>query len=108
MQLNVNVSLQYIDQWLKGNGAVALHNLMEDTATAEISRAQLWQWLHQRSVLEDGRALTSELYQQLRDEELGRLDNRGMPAAQQILDNLVFDQNFAEFLTLAAYDKLQT
>ena len=108
VQLNVNVSLQYIDQWLKGNGAVALHNLMEDTATAEISRAQLWQWLHQRSVLEDGRALTSELYQQLRDEELGRLDNRGMPAAQQILDNLVFDQNFAEFLTLAAYDKLQT
>jgi len=66
----VSVALQYLNAWLSGNGAVAIFNLMEDAATAEISRAQLWQWITNRAKLEDGRMATGEMYKQIRDEEL--------------------------------------
>ncbi|MFX4721716.1 malate synthase A, partial [Acinetobacter baumannii] len=59
---NISVALQYLNQWLLGNGAAAIFNLMEDAATAEISRAQLWQWVHRQATLEDGRPVTPELY----------------------------------------------
>ena len=73
---NVSVALQYLNSWLRGNGAAAINNLMEDAATAEISRAQLWQWINAGATLDDGRPITGALYEQVRDEELGKLGAR--------------------------------
>ena len=109
LRMNINVGLQYLDAWLNGNGAAAIHNLMEDAATAEISRAQLWQWLHKGGVLEDGRAVTRDLYSQIRDEELASLGGREtsrLGVAVDLLDQLVLADEFEEFLTLRAYDHL--
>ena len=85
-------------------------NLMEDAATAEISRAQLWQWINRKATLADGRIVTKDLYRQVRDEELpkvGGLANGRMKEAVEILDRLVLDDTFAEFLTLPAYAYLE-
>jgi malate synthase len=82
---------------------------MEDAATAEISRAQLWQWLHFAVELEDGRTLTPELYTQLRDEELAKIGGRGEGRngeAVDLLDELVTQERFEEFLTIPAYARL--
>ena len=73
LRSNVSVALQYIEAWLQGVGAVALFNLMEDTATAEIARSQVWQWLHHGASLDDGRLVTGELVRQIEDEELTKL-----------------------------------
>jgi malate synthase len=83
---------------------------MEDAATAEISRAQLWQWINRKATLADGRTVTKDLYRQVRDEELpkvGGLANGRMKEAALILDRLVLDDTFAEFLTLPAYAYLE-
>ena len=104
---NVSVALQYLDSWLRGQGAAAIFNLMEDTATAEISRAQLWQWCFHRAELDDGRPVTAELYVQIRDEELTKLGGEGagrLREAREILDRLVLDDEFTEFLTYLAYE----
>ncbi len=109
VRLNVNVALQYLNSWLEGNGAAAIYNLMEDTATAEISRAQLWQWLCHGAKLEDGRAFTKEIYQQIRAEELaklGGLEVSRYKEATEILDTLVLGDEFIEFLTYVAYPYL--
>lgn len=106
---NINVSLLYIEKWLGGLGAVALHNLMEDAATAEISRSQLWQWLHQKVKLADGRVFTEEIYGKLFQEELAKIDATQAPylkQAAQIFDRLVRSAHFAEFLTLESYQTL--
>ncbi|MGE5413140.1 MAG: malate synthase A, partial [Syntrophomonadaceae bacterium] len=93
-----------------GNGAAAIFNLMEDVATAEIARSQLWQWTHNRGKLDDGRAADLALYRRVRDEELAGL---GGPAtgrlreAARILDGLVEKEEFTEFLTLPAYAYLE-
>jgi malate synthase len=110
-RLNVSVALQYLDAWLSGNGAAAINNLMEDAATAEISRSQLWQWRTSRTRLDDGREASAELYANVRDEELERLGGRAGGAgrlgdAADLLDRLVLDDDFAEFLTLRAYSLL--
>jgi malate synthase len=110
-RLNVGVALQYLDSWLSGNGAAAINNLMEDAATAEISRSQLWQWRTSRTRLDDGREASEELYRQIRDEELARLGGTAGGAgrladAADLLDRLVLDDDFAEFLTLRAYSLL--
>jgi len=107
-RLNVDVALQYLDAWLGGNGAAAIHNLMEDAATAEISRSQLWQWRTIGTRLDDGRFLTGGLYTAIRDEVLAELgDGAGhLPEAAELLDDLVLDDEFAEFLTLEAYGRL--
>jgi len=107
---DVSVALQYLASWLAGNGAAAINNLMEDAATAEISRSQLWQWRVHSVTLDDGRPMTSELYAAVRDAELDRLrssapDVRWTDAAA-LLDDLVQGDDFAEFLTLAAYPML--
>lgn len=107
--INVDVALQYIDQWLQGTGAAAIHNLMEDAATAEISRAQLWQWIQRGAVLDDGRTVDADLYRTIRDQELERLGGpeRGRLAdAVEILDRLVLSDEFSSFFTLEAYDYL--
>jgi len=103
---NVSVAIKYLDSWLLGNGAVGIFNLMEDAATAEISRAQLWQWITNRAKLEDGRVATGEMYKQIRDEELKKLDGVGhgrMREAVELLDSLVLAREFSEFLTIPAY-----
>jgi malate synthase len=109
--MNINVALQYVSAWLNGNGAVAIHNLMEDAATAEISRAQLWQWLKNAATLDDGRTFDRALYQGIREAELAQLGGPGaaggkMGEAAQLLDQLVLTENFIEFLTLPAYARL--
>jgi malate synthase len=104
---NISVALQYIAAWLGGNGAVAIFNLMEDAATAEISRAQLWFWVHHSGKLDDGRAVTTGLYRTLRDDEAQKLADlptaAHLPPAIKILDDLVENTSFVEFLTLPAY-----
>jgi malate synthase len=111
-RLNVNVALQYIEAWLQGNGAVGIHNLMEDAATAEISRAQLWQWIrHRTPILNDGDGdgfFTPDDYTRIRDAEMdalraGREDARHLEAACRLLDDLVLNAEFTAFLTLPAY-----
>jgi malate synthase len=116
LRLNINVGLQYLEAWLRGSGAVAIYNLMEDTATAEISRAQVWQWIHNpAALLDDGRPVTEELYRSLQPEELQKIrDQVGEQVFQagkyeqaaQIFEDLVTAEEFVEFLTLAAYEKL--
>jgi malate synthase len=106
VRLNVSVALQYVDAWLNGNGAAAINNLMEDAATAEISRAQLWQWIQHSAALSDGRTMTRALYEQVRDEELEKLGGRStrrLGDAASILDGLILNDAFEEFLTLPAY-----
>jgi malate synthase len=104
---NISVGLQYIANWLAGSGAVAIFNLMEDAATAEISRAQLWQWVKQAIKLDDGRTVTPELYEQLKAEEMLKLNELvNLAAAAKLLDTLVLQPDFEEFLTLAAYEQL--
>jgi malate synthase len=110
VRTNVSVALQYLAAWLAGNGAAAINNLMEDAATAEISRSQLWQWRVHGTPLEDGKPMSAETYTAIRDDELGRLqaampDFRWTDAAA-LLDDLVLPGDFAEFLTLKAYPLL--
>jgi malate synthase len=111
-RLNVSVAIQYLAAWLDGNGAAAINNLMEDAATAEICRSQLWQWRTTGTKLDDGREASADLYQVIRDEELARLGAGGGPAqahladAAGLLDRLVLDDDFAEFLTQRAYSLL--
>jgi malate synthase len=103
---NISIALQYIDSWLQGIGAAGIRNLMEDAATAEISRSQLWQWIQNGASLEDGRRLSPDLYRALRDEELAALrgpDRGRLHEAAQILDSLVLSPVFVPFLTIEAY-----
>jgi malate synthase len=105
-RLNVDVALQYINSWLLENGAAAIHNLMEDAATAEISRAQLWQWIRHGAVLADGRPATRELYETIRTEELAKLGGAATGRyrdAATLLDAMVLSTEFPDFLTLPAY-----
>jgi malate synthase len=118
LRLNVNVGIQYVSSWLRGNGAAAIYGLMEDAATAEISRAQVWQWIHHGEVLDDGRPVTPDLVRELSVEELEKIraeigddrwfEEQGRPG----LSRSVFEQvalsgdEFAEFLTQPAYDEL--
>jgi malate synthase len=106
LRANVRVALAYLDSWLRGVGAAAIDNLMEDAATAEISRSQLWLWITQGVALEDGRVVDQALYAQIRDEELARLREAGegrLTEAADVLDRLVLADDFAEFLTVRAY-----
>lgn len=109
---NINVGILYIESWLRGHGAVALYNLMEDAATAEISRTQVWQWLKNEVRLEDGRLFTSELYKDLLDDEVAKITaqigaenikNSKLNLAISLFDKLVLSEEFEEFLTLPAY-----
>jgi malate synthase len=112
---NTSVALQYLESWLRGTGAVAIFNLMEDAATAEIARAQLWQWIHHGAHLgaiengKEGEPVTPELYKRIRDEETAKLEGGAQRYTQavEILDRLVLDDEFIEFLTLPAYNYLR-
>ncbi len=115
LRQNLNVGILYLEAWLRGNGCVPLYNLMEDAATSEISRTQVWQWLKNRVTLADGRTLTPELYSQVFDEEVGavraRLAEEGVGAgryelAAQLFDRMIRSEELPEFLTLSAYEEL--
>jgi malate synthase len=109
---DVSVAIRYLAAWLDGNGAAAIDNLLEDAATAEISRSQLWQWRRHAVALDDGLPFTAERYASIRDEELARMGVAGGPGAERLaeaaalLDSLVLGDTFAEFLTLEAYGHL--
>ena len=116
LRQNVNVAIRYLASWLSGNGCVPIFDLMEDAATAEISRAQIWQWLrHPGGTLEDGRRITMELVDNIRTQELAQIQaDVGDPAfasgnyseAAALLDQLTRDDDFIDFLTLVAYDAI--
>ena len=105
---NISVSLQYLSAWLSGLGAVGIFNLMEDAATAEICRAELWHWVHHENAkLSDGRRIDTNLYNRVADEETSKLSaSSHLTSARKLLDQLVLPEQFIEFLTLIAYDQL--
>ncbi len=109
---NIRVGVQYVEAWLRGNGCVPLYNLMEDAATAEIGRAQLWQWIKHHSTLDDGRPITVELYTELLTDEMDilksamgdeKFNTRKFQLAIELFTQMVKSHDFDEFLTLPAY-----
>jgi len=115
LRMNINVGILYIESWLRGVGAAALHNLMEDAATAEISRTQVWQWIKNGSKLNDGRTVTYELFKEILPSELENVkayvgenayNSATMKRAIEIFDELVQQGDYKEFLTLPAYEEI--
>ena len=116
LRLNVRVGVQYMEAWLRGSGCVPLYNLMEDAATAEISRTQIWQWIHHpKGVLSDGRKITTELFRTILDEELAKIKEavgeEGYGAgkfelATRLFKEIIENDELEEFLTLRAYEHL--
>ncbi|MDQ3722293.1 MAG: malate synthase A, partial [Actinomycetota bacterium] len=118
LRSNINVGIQYISSWLRGNGAAAIHGMMEDAATAEIARGQIWQWVHHAATLDDGRTITPELVRELETAELEKIrqeigddewfENEGRPdLSREIFEEVALAQEFVEFLTLPAGERLQ-
>ncbi|MER6970180.1 malate synthase A [Nocardioides sp. NPDC000445] len=109
---NVEVSLVYLDAWLRGAGAVAIHNLMEDAATVEISRSQIWQWVHNGSKLDDGTQVTAELVRRVLDEEMTKLLGAAdgiehhLKQARTIFEEVALADDYVDFLTLPAYEQV--
>ncbi|MBV9511114.1 MAG: malate synthase A, partial [Caulobacteraceae bacterium] len=112
---NIRVGVQYIEAWLRGKGAVPLYNLMEDAATAEICRTQIWQWIQQKAALDDGRMVSAELVKTLMADEMNAL-KAAIPfeafkagrfaEAIAIFADLCLSEKLTEFLTLPAYEAL--
>jgi len=116
---DVNVGIQYLSSWLRGNGAAGIYGLMEDAATAEIARGQVWQWIRHSIVLDSGRPVTPELVRQVGDEQLARIrqevgddewfEREGRPElSKRLFEQVALSGNetFEEFLTLPAYEAL--
>ena len=115
LRLNINVAIQYIGAWLAGQGAVPIFNLMEDAATAEISRSQVWQWIRSpKGVLDDGRKVTKAMVAAMVPEEIvkireylgGAYGDGKYDEAATIFEDLVDNDTFVEFLTLPAYERI--
>src|SRR6266853_5292187 len=114
LRLNINVAIQYVGAWLVGQGAVPIYNLMEDAATAEISRSQVWQWMRSpKGKLADGRKVTQEMFRKLLAEELPKVKTSLGDAAwnagkyeegAKLFDGITTDDCYVEFLTLPAYN----
>ena len=112
LRLNIRVGVQYIEAWLRGRGAVPIYNLMEDAATAEISRAQVWQWIHLKAKLDDGREVTPEMFRSALAGEMARVkgevgatafEGGRFPEAIKLFSEMSLANEFEEFLTLPAY-----
>jgi len=101
---NIDVGLQYLESWLRGSGCVPIYNLMEDAATAEICRAQVWQWVRHRATLSNGRPVTQEMVREAIAEQKNKLKGSRMAEAAEIYEHMMTSPDFAEFLTLVAYD----
>jgi malate synthase len=111
LRMNINVGIHYLGAWLAGNGCVPIHNLMEDAATAEISRSQVWQWIRSpKGVLDDGRKVTAELVRSYVPEELAKIKAGGFEGkfdrAAEIFEKMSTQDEFAEFLTLPLYEEI--
>ncbi|SPR96806.1 malate synthase A [Cupriavidus taiwanensis] len=113
LRMNINVGIHYLGAWLAGNGCVPIHNLMEDAATAEISRSQVWQWIRSpKGKLEDGTKVTAELVRKLIPEELAKVkelvggDTSTYDRAAEIFEQMSTSEDFAEFLTLPLYEEV--
>jgi malate synthase len=114
LRSNISVGLQYLANWLAGTGAVAIFNLMEDAATAEISRSQIWQWLHNDIALADGPLVTQDLVNRLIGEELGKIraaygdafDEAGYEQAVALFREVALADDYVDFLTLPAYERM--
>ncbi|MEJ2750311.1 MAG: malate synthase A, partial [Anaerolineae bacterium] len=113
LRTNIDVGILYMASWLDGSGCVPIYNLMEDAATAEISRSQLWQWVHNGAKLDDGRTVTPELYRALVPDVLAHIkemigaeqyNNGKYELAADLISQLVTEQDFTDFLTLPAYE----
>ena len=104
LRWNIDVGLQYLESWLRGSGCVPIYNLMEDAATAEICRAQVWQWVRHGARLSDGRPVTQELVRRVIAEQKSKLKGGRIAEAAEIYDRMMTSPDFAEFLTLVAYD----
>ncbi|HEY4924425.1 MAG TPA: malate synthase A, partial [Roseiarcus sp.] len=115
LRLNVDVGIQYIESWLRGNGCVPIYNLMEDAATAEISRAQIWQWLKLAARLDDGRTVTPALFKSVYADEMARVresiggayETGRFAEAIALFSDMSLSADFEEFLTLPAYRLLE-
>ncbi|HJV81489.1 malate synthase A [Noviherbaspirillum sp.] len=112
LRMNINVGIHYLGAWLAGNGCVPIHNLMEDAATAEISRSQVWQWIRSpKGVLEDGRKVSADMVRAMIPEELKKVkevvgEGATYDRAAQIFEQMSTSENFAEFLTLPLYEEV--
>jgi malate synthase len=114
LRYNINVGIHYLGAWLTGNGCVPIHNLMEDAATAEISRSQVWQWIRSdKGVLDDGRKVTADMVRAMIPEELAKVqaaapggDGPTYPRAAQIFEQMSTSEAFEEFLTLPLYEEI--
>jgi malate synthase len=115
LRSNIKIGIQYLEAWLNGNGCVPLYYLMEDAATAEISRSQVWQWLHHRAVLSDGRQVTPALFEEVLEEEMQAIESEvgsqrfrsgKFQEARDLFSSMILTPQFTEFLTLPAYDYL--
>jgi len=115
LRTNVSVGIQYIASWLRGTGAAAINNLMEDAATAEISRSQVWQWVHHGVPLADGPTVTRELVKKIEQEELAKIRttvgddayaNGRYDEAASLFDDVALSEDFVEFLTFPAYERI--
>jgi malate synthase len=104
LRWNIDVGLQYLESWLRGSGCVPIYNLMEDAATAEICRAQVWQWVKHGAKLSDGRPVTQEMVRTVISEQKSKLRSGRMAEAAEIYEHMMTSPDFAEFLTLVAYD----
>ena len=117
LRSNVNVGIQYLSSWLRGNGAAGIYGLMEDAATAEIARGQVWQWIRHEATLDDGRRITPELVRELEQSELEKIraeigddewfEREGRPdLSRSLFERVALNEEFIEFLTLPAYEEL--
>ena len=114
LRYNINVGIHYLGSWLTGNGCVPIHNLMEDAATAEISRSQVWQWIRSsKGILEDGRKVTADMVRAMIPEELAKVkvdapngDNPSYERASKIFETMATSDKFEEFLTLPLYEEI--
>jgi malate synthase len=114
LRYNINVGIHYLGSWLGGNGCVPIHNLMEDAATAEISRSQVWQWIRStKGVLDDGRKVTADIVRAMIVEELPKVKasapdgtSPNYERAAQIFEEMSTSEAFAEFLTLPLYEEI--
>jgi malate synthase len=115
LRQNISVGVQYLESWLRGVGAAAIFNLMEDAATCEISRSQIWQWVRNGARLQEGPTITEDLVKELEDEEIEKLrEGYGdetfakmrFAEAREVFDRVALSDAFEDFLTLPAYDLL--
>jgi malate synthase len=106
LRMNVSVGIQYIESWLRGTGAAAINNLMEDVATAEISRSQVWQWARHSARLAEGPTVDSDLVREIADEEMSKLKGGRFDDARKVFEEVALGKDFQPFLTLVALDLL--